>query len=145
MNHMQMLRELPPIEQPQDKNGKVLYKLPIDQYPAQEFNRNKGGWTANDLTLLERSQTLAETELILSRLQQERAKNPDNTGKSDRDIILETRPAWCQTPSEIDRFVRLASTRIQEKIESRLGKPNETTPPLSSEALGSSSSSSSAE
>lgn len=130
-----MLRELPPIEQLCDNNGNVMYKLPIDQYPAQEFNRNKGGWTANDLTLLERSQTLAETELILSRLQQERANNPDNSGKSDREIILETCPAWCQTPSEIDRFVRLASTRIQEKIESRLGKPNENTPPLSDQAL----------
>lgn len=140
-----MKRELPPIEQPRDKNGNVMYRLPIDQYPAQEFNRNKGGWTANDLTLLERSQTLAETELILSRLQQERAKNPDNSGKSDRDIILETRPAWCQTPSEIDRFVQLASTRIQQKIESRLGKVNENTPPLSDQALNTPSSPSSAE
>lgn len=78
--------------------------VPVDQYAAQDFNRGVNGLPANDLTLLERAQSLAEAQLVASRLQ-ELKLNTDMSDLPDREIVARIRPTWCQTPAEIDRFL----------------------------------------
>lgn len=78
--------------------------VPIDQYASQDFNRGFNGLPANDLTLLERAQTLAEAQLVASRLSEIRSTS-DLSDLSDREIVARIKPAWVQTPAEIDRFM----------------------------------------
>lgn len=111
-------RDLRLLTAPVDSDGRVVRPLNVDQYPSQEFNCNRAGWTSNDLSLLERASTLAESERILARLQSIRANNPSNAGKSDADLIREIKPAWVQTPSEIDKFMRYQASYIESKIGS---------------------------
>lgn len=95
--------------------------LPVDQYPAQDFNKGLNGLPANDLTLLERAQSAQEVELILSRLQELRSQSK-NVGKSDAELICEIVPRWVQTPSEIDKFMEYYYNNV---VEPQLGKPAE--------------------
>lgn len=88
-----------------DKNKNAVNAIPVDQFNSQEFNLGLNGLPASDITLLARAQSIKEYELILSRLQEVRTKNPNNKGKSDKQIIGEMMPSWVQTPAEIDKFV----------------------------------------
>lgn len=92
-------------------------KVAIDQYPSEDFNIGFSGRPANDLTLLERAQSMSEVQLVLSRLQQYKANNP-NVDKTDKEIIAEIVPRWVQSPSEIDRFM---DYYYQNVVEPKLG------------------------
>lgn len=79
--------------------------LPIDQYANQDFNYGRNGLIANDLTLLERANTLAECELIAQRLNLYKAENPNTDGLSDSQIAQLIKPRFCQSPAELSRFI----------------------------------------
>ena len=89
-----------------DDNSKLpVYDKPIDQFPSQEFNKGSNGWPANDITLLARATSQKEYEMILARMQEIKIDQPDNSKKSDKQIVSEIMPSWVQSPAEIDRFM----------------------------------------
>ena len=96
--------ERPVLEPMTKKDGSPLV-VAIDQYNAQSFNLGFNGFPANDLTLLERAQTLAECQLIAQRLQEVKVANPNLEGKSDADIIKMIKPRVVQSPAEVERYL----------------------------------------
>lgn len=92
---------LPVIEDP---NG-VPLPLPVDQFPAESFNKNAGGWIASDVTLLMRATTQQEYEMIAARLQEVKKQNPDTSKMSDQEILKTIWHRGAQTPSEIESFM----------------------------------------
>lgn len=89
-----------------DKDGFNLYSRPVDQFSSQDFNRSfVSNLPANDITLLSRATSQREFDLVLSRLNEIRLNQPDNSKKSDKQIVSEIMPSWVQSPSEIERFM----------------------------------------
>lgn len=86
------------------KDSKDLI-VAVDQYNSQDFNRGFNGFPANDLTLLERAQSLAECQLIAQRLQEFKVNNPNTDGMSDADILKTIKPRLYQSPSEVNRWL----------------------------------------
>lgn len=87
------------------ENGRSLHERPIDQFNSEDFNLSSNGFPANDITLLLRASTQKEFDLIASRLQEIKVSQPDNKGKSDKQLVAELMPSWIQFPAEIDRFM----------------------------------------
>lgn len=104
-----MMRNIPKAVIPafiqKNVHGSDVNRVPIDQFNSQSFNIGSNGLPANDITLLMRAQNVREYEVILNRLQEVRVKNPNNKGKTDKQIIGEMMPSWVQTPAEIDKFM----------------------------------------
>lgn len=94
-----------PFVAPKDSDGNDPYEIYIDQFPSQDFNRGANGFPANDLTLLSRATSSREYEMILARLKEVQLQQPDNSKKTNKQIISEIMPSWVQTPSEIDKFM----------------------------------------
>lgn len=89
-----------------DKDGFLVYARPVDQFSSQDFNRSfVSNLPANDITLLSRATSQREFDMVLSRLQEVRINQPDNSKKSDKQIVSEIMPSWVQSPSEIERFM----------------------------------------
>lgn len=88
-----------------DSKGHLRGHVAIDQFNAQECNIGFNGFPANDITLLSRASSENEYNLIISRLQEIQLDNPDNSNKTDKQIILDIMPSWIQSPSEIDKFM----------------------------------------
>lgn len=89
-----------------DKDGFNLYSRPVDQFSSQDFNRSfVSNLPANDITLLSRATSQREFDMVLSRLNEIRLNQPDNSKKSDKQIVSEIMPSWVQSPSEIERFM----------------------------------------
>lgn len=99
IEHVKPLRVL-------NKDGFFVNCSPVDQFSSQEFNRSfVTNLPANDITLLARATSQREYDMILSRLQEVRINQPDNSKKSDKQIVSEIMPSWVQSPSEIERFM----------------------------------------
>lgn len=77
---------------------------PVDQFPAQPFNRGVNGFPANDITLLSRATNAKEYEQIIARLDEVKVSNPDNTELSDVEILEQMIPSWVNTPYLLQRF-----------------------------------------
>lgn len=89
-----------------DKDGFLVFARPVDQFSSQDFNRSfVTNLPANDITLLSRATSQREYDMILSRLTEVRVNQPDNSKKSDKQIVSEIMPSWVQSPSEIERFM----------------------------------------
>lgn len=89
-----------------DKDGFNVHSRPVDQFSSQDFNRSfVSKLPANDITLLSRATSQREYDMILSRLTEVRVNQPDNSKKSDKQIVSEIMPSWVQSPSEIERFM----------------------------------------
>lgn len=88
-----------------DCDGNDPLQIYIDQFPSQDFNRGANGLPASDITLLSRATSSREYEMILARLKEVQLQQPDNSKKTNKQIISEIMPSWVQTPSEIDRFM----------------------------------------
>ena len=89
-----------------EKTNKRVNFRPVDQFPAQEFNKGANGFPANDITLLSRATNTKEAEIIIQRLEEVKVDNPDNSGKSDVQILKEIVPSWVNTPYLLDQFVQ---------------------------------------
>lgn len=113
-----------PVYQLRDENGELV-KRAIDQFYAQEFCIGPNGFPESDITLLMRATTQKEYEMIAARLQEIKKTNPDNSKKSDKQIISEIWPRGFQTPSEIDSFMEYFNQT--HTVEPQFEKPDITT------------------
>lgn len=86
--------------------------LPVDTFPVSAQGvYNDQGWPMSDVGILDRfsreHRDKSEIELIAARLEEIRAAEPDNSGKTDAQILREIRPAWVQTASEYADYQRM--------------------------------------
>lgn len=83
------------------------------------YDRNAFGFSRNDIASLNAAQSLQEYQLILSRLQEYEAQNPDNSKKSISQIIDSVIPYRAQTPSEINAVAEVYARDLEDRLEAR--------------------------
>lgn len=105
-----------PFKLPRYKDGSPM-SLPVDGFPVSSKSLyNEQGWPMSDIGLLDRfaaeHRSSEELESIVARLQEIRASEPDNHGKTDAQIIKEIRPYWVQTASEMAQYENSLATYL---------------------------------
>lgn len=71
---------------------------------VKSFERNAAGYIRSDIAAIREQQDQAVAAAMLSRLQEIPADNP-NAGKSDAEILLSHKSKYCQTPSEMTKYI----------------------------------------
>lgn len=103
--------------------------LSVDNFPVSNNGvYNDQGWPMSDIGILDRfsreHRSKEELELVASRLEEIRAAQPDNSGKSDAQILREIRPSWVQTAAEELDYERYVLQYI-DSANSTLENPSE--------------------
>lgn len=84
---------------------------------VQDYNYNAQGFLINDITALNNATSVQEYNYLVNRMVEYRAQNPDNSGKSVRDMICEINPRFTQTPAELERACAFVSSHLESKLE----------------------------
>ena len=110
------------------KTNQEVGVSPIDQVPAQEFTLGVSGLPANDITLLSRATNSKDYEMILARLEEIHADNPDNSNKSDEQIVGEIMPNWVSNPYLMNQFIDYYNQTHPVPFKVNESAPSEPTP-----------------
>ena len=111
-----------------DKEDKQAIKV---QGVTEEFQFNAYGFPMNDIAALNGAKSLQEYNMILQRLQQYQADNPDTSNLTPRELLDSVVPRSFQTPAEIERAATWIGERMDEhyraKVEELRAKAEEGT------------------
>lgn len=84
-------------------SGKLLERS-FDRVAALDFTVNKYGHIRSQFSVLMESNDSLEQARVLNAMQELTSNEPNNEGRSFRDLVREIKPRWCDTPAELDRF-----------------------------------------
>lgn len=93
---------------------------PVSQSDCPDFLFNSYGFPLNEIAALERAQNVQEANLLLERIQNYVANNPDNSRLSLSDMIKSVSPRSAQCPSEVARAAEYISAHWQDKVDSAI-------------------------
>lgn len=92
-----------------DNDDFVLLAVAVDQFPAQDFNLNDAGWPRNVISELAHAQSIAEYDMILSRIQELRGNyNLPDDMDTDTAISL-IKPRSYQSACDFEKFAEKAA------------------------------------
>lgn len=91
--------------------------VPVDQFDAQDFNKNDCGWTRNDIAQIARAQSLDEYHAIVDRLVEVRQQGGLPDGITDREAFDSIKPRYAQSACEVENFVVLTNDSVMQRVD----------------------------
>lgn len=98
-------------------NSSPEFVRSIDQFDAQEFNKNDAGWLRNDISQLARATSQSQYDAIMRRLVELKHSGsiPDDVSKED--AIAMIKPRWAQSPNELEEFMSMTNDDFMQKLD----------------------------
>lgn len=81
----------------------------------KSFERNESGYIRSDIARIREEQDIAVATALMSRLQ-EIPSTDRNAGLTDAQILLQHRSKYCQTPSEMTKYIESQLERRDAEI-----------------------------
>lgn len=85
------------MEEASDPHG--FYQI-VDDFAAQDFAKNYGGFARSDVAILEEQQDLTYVNNLLARLTERHSDGILESAMSDADLMLAHKSKYCQSASE---------------------------------------------
>ena len=92
------------------------FKCTIDQFDAQEFNKNEAGWIRNDISQLARATSQSQYDAIMRRLVELKQEGGIDDKTSIDEAIAMIKPRYAQSPNEIQQFIEMTNGNVMDKV-----------------------------
>ena len=111
------------MDETSDPHG--FYQI-VDDFAAQDFAKNYGGFARSDVALLEEQDDLTYVNNLLSRLSERHSDGVLESAMSDADLMLSHKSKYCQSASEkIAYYENLLKVRDDRELARLEGEEKE--------------------
>lgn len=103
------------MDETSDPHG--FYQI-VDDFAAQDFAKNYGGFARSDVAILEEQEDLTYVNNLLARLNERHSDGVLESALSDADLMLSHKSKYCQSASEkIKYYENLLEERDRRELE----------------------------
>lgn len=107
----------PIIEMEESSDPHGFYQI-VDDFAAQDFAKNYGGFARSDVAILEEQEDLTYVNNLLARLNERHSDGVLESVMSDADLMLAHKSKYCQSASEkIKYYENLLEERDRRELE----------------------------
>lgn len=116
------LFDVMPMTAEQKKSFDKSVNICIDQFDAQDFNKNEAGFIRNDISQLARAQSQSEYDSIMRRLVELRKDGSIDDKTTDEEAFAQIIPRYSQHVSEINQWLEMSNGSVMTKVNDAYDK-----------------------